>query len=753
MDYLTYDGWKITFRGMKKEREKSVPTLLCIGNGCLGIRGCVPETEGWAKKGMFAAGFYDKLPRPEVDFDSFTPFLRAWSYEEETKKYHLEEALVNCPDVLYGYFASGGERFVADEERMEDVVRTLDMRSGEVVFSIPVRTESGKRGIVTRRRFASMERPEAVFEECCFESLNFDGGITYCASVDTDTKNFNISGIYQDAAAPKDHAYYRLYDVLEQEEKDLCTVVRGRCNGYKLYMAGTVESSDRSGVIRAGERAVYVRKNVVLCDSIRKADKRMTLDCLKQIAGLSYGEALRENNAARRRIWEVCDIGIKGDLRMQTGIRHNLYLLNLSLCEMSDRVSVGAKGLTGEGYRGMVFWDTDIHMFPFFLYTRPDKARNIVSFRYRTLPGARAKAEKYGGRGASFPWETGISGYEECEGFLKLITHQLHITADVAYAAGKYMQATEDENFYTEKGAELLIETARFWIGKGRMEDGKFVIPQASGPDELHLESDNNAYVMNMAKHNLELAKQAMEKLKASCPGKWEKLREKIGLTEEEEEKISVCGSCICTMKGKDGLYEQCEGFFELEDRIVYENDPAVVPADTQTVKQADTLMCLYLLPELADQRELLVNWNYYEPRTTHTSSLSYGVHGILAAKLGLKEKARYYLDKSMGLDLFETASNCEDGAHLAAAGMSWSAVICGIAGVAFEEEGIGLTPSLPENWEALQFSLVYRGSRMDFEITHEKIGILNRGESESDAVVRYRERTYRISKGESLCL
>lgn len=753
MDNLTYDGWKITFRGAGEAREKSIPTLLCIGNGCLGIRGCVPETEGWAKKGMFAAGFYDKLPRPEVDFDSFTPFLRAWSYEEETKKYHLEEALVNCPDVLYGYFASGGERFVADEERMEDVVRTLDMRSGEVVFSIPVRTESGKRGLVTRRRFVSMERPEAVFEECCFESLNFDGGIIYCASVDTDTKNFNISGIYQDAASPKDHAYYRLYDVLEQEEKDLCTVVRGRCNGYKLYMAGTVESSDRSGVIRAGERAVYVRKSVVLCDSIRKADKRMTLDCLKQIAGLSYGEALKENNAARRRIWEVCDIGIKGDLRMQTGIRHNLYLLNLSLCGVSDRVSVGAKGLTGEGYRGMVFWDTDIHMFPFFLYTRPDKACNIVSFRYWTLPGARAKAEKYGGKGASFPWETGISGYEECEGFLKLITHQLHITADVAYAAGKYMQATEDEDFYTEKGAELLIETARFWIGKGRMEAGKFVIPQASGPDELHLESDNNAYVMNMAKHNLELAKQAMEKLKVSCPEKWEKLREKIGLTEEEEEKISVCGSCTCTMKGKDGLYEQCEGFFELEDRIVYENDPAVVPADTQTVKQADTLMCLYLLPELSDRRELLVNWNYYEPRTTHTSSLSYGVHGILAAKLGLKEKARYYLDKSMGLDLFETASNCEDGAHLAAAGMSWSAVICGIAGVAFEEEGISLTPSLPENWEVLQFSLVYRGSRMDFEITHEKIGILNRGESESDAVVRYRERTYRIAKGESLCL
>lgn len=752
-EYLTYDGWRITFRGAKEERERSIPTLLCIGNGSIGIRGCVPETEGWARKGMFVAGFFDKLPRPEVDFDSFTPFLKAWSYEEETKKYHLEEALVNCPDVLYGYFESEGERFWADEEKLGDVIRTLDMRTGEVSFFLPVRTDSGKKGIVTRRRFVSMERQEAVFEECCFESINFEGGITYCAGVDTNTKNDNISGIYQDAAFPKDRADHCLYDVLEQDEKDLCAVVRGRCNGYKLYIAGTVEGADSQREISVGERVVYVRKSIVLCDSIRKADKGMAFACLEKTAGISYQEALAKNADSRRRIWDVCDIGIKGDLRTQTGIRHNLYLLNLSFCGMSDRVSVAAKGLTGEGYRGMVFWDTDIHMFPFFLYTRPNEARNIVSFRYRTLPGAKAKAEKYGGKGASFPWETGISGYEECEGFLKLITHQLHITADVAYAVGKYMQAAEDEEFYIQEGAELLIETARFWIGKGHMEDGEFVIPHASGPDELHLESDNNAYVMNMAKHNLELAKQAIERMKSFYPKKWEELIKKTGLTEEEAEKIGEYGSRIRTMKGKDGLYEQCEGFFALEDRIVYENDPAIVPADTQTVKQADTLMCLYLLPELADHRELLMNWNYYEPRTTHTSSLSYGVHGILAAKLGLEEKARYYLDKSMGLDLFAQTSNCEDGAHLAAAGMSWSAIICGIAGAAFEKEGICLSPSLPKGWEALQFSLVYRGSRMEIEITHEKIKVYNHRESEKEAVVRYRDHTYRIEAGEKICL
>lgn len=768
MDYLTYDGWKITFQGGKEEREKSVPTLLCIGNGSLGIRGTVPETEQWAGKGTFAAGFFDKLPRPEVDFDSFTPFLKAWSYEEETKKYHLEEALVNCPDVLCGYFESEGERFLAEEEKKEDIVRTLDMRSGEVFFSVPVRTASGRRGVVTRRRFVSMERQEAIFEECSFESLNFEGAVTYHAWVDTDTKNFNISGIYQDAAPPESHAYYRLYDVLEQEEKDLYTVVRGRCNGYKLYIAGAVQGTGRQQAAgreepeKAQERAEklpiggkmsIVRKCVVLCDRIQPADKNRVLGCLREIEGLSYEEALAENSKSRREIWEVCDIGIEGDLRMQTGIRHNLYLLNLSFCDRSDQVSVAAKGLTGEGYRGMVFWDTDIHMLPFFLYTRPDKARNLVSFRYQTLAGARAKAAKYGGKGASFPWETGISGYEECEGFLKLITHQLHITADVAYAVGKYVEATGDEAFYVEEAAELFLETARFWIGRGHMENGKFCISQASGPDELHLESDNNAYLLNMVGHNLELADRAAEKLESCCPERWETLREKIKLTEEERAKIREYKDCINTMKGERGLYEQCEGFFTLEDRIVYENDPEIVPADTQTVKQADTLMCLYLLPHLANQAELLENWNYYEPRTTHTSSLSYGVHGILASKLGLAEKARYYLDRSMGLDLFEESSHCEDGAHLAAAGMSWSAVICGIAGVAFEEEGISLSPSLPENWEALTFSLAYQGSRMAFEITREKVRIYNRGDAEKEAVIRYQGRAYRIGEGETVYL
>lgn len=753
MEYLRYDGWTVTFTGIPEEKETSIPTLLCMGNGTIGIRGTVPELEDREQKGMFAAGFFDKLPRPELDYKFFNPFLKSWSYEEETKKYHLEEALVNCPDILAGYFEIDSERFFLDNEKKEQLIRSLDMKTGEIVFYIPVRTESGKKGLLTRRRFVSMKQHETVFEKCTLESTDFEGKVTYCAYTDTGTKNFNISGIYQDAAKEKDQAYYALYDVLEEEEEDLYTVIRGRCSGYKLYMAGSVQAEENGGMIRTGEKVSVVRRAAVLCDRIRAVGKEKLLESLREAERLSYEDALEESRKEWERIWEASDISIEGDIRTQTGIRHNLYLLNISLCRESDKVSVAAKGLTGEGYRGMVFWDTDIHMFPFFLYTQPDVARNIVSFRFRTLDGARAKAKKYGCRGASYPWETGTSGYEECEGFLKLITHQLHITADVAYAVGKYLQAVQDEEFGREEATEIFLETARFWISRGQMKDGKFCISQASGPDELHLESDDNAYVMNMVRHNLELAEEAAGKLREENPEKWEELVQKIGVTEEEISLISQYKNCIMTMKGQNGLYEQCKGFFNLEDRIVYENDPYIVPANTQTIKQADTIMLLYLLPELANKKELLENWNYYEPRTTHTSSLSYGVHGIIASKLGLTEKAEYYLDKSMGLDLFQPSSSCKDGAHLAAAGMSWSAVVNGIAGVEFKKEGISLDPSLPKDWEKLKLTLSYQGRVIPLEIGQKTIKVGNKNTSNGILTVSFQGTEYRIGKGEELCL
>ena len=752
MDYLKYDGWKIRFEGFPEEKDASVPTLLSIGNGSVGMRGTVPELESREEKGVYAAGFFDRLPRPDLDYNSFSPFYKAWTYKEKTKRYQLEEALVNCPDILAGYFEADGERFDLDVDDINEMTRELDMRTGEAVFTIPVRTRSGKKAVVRRRRFISMKRQEAYFESASLKSKNFSGEVSYHPYIDIHTANFNLSGVYKDIFSKEEGFYYTLYDLAEREDKDFYTVVRGRCFGYKLYITGCMNGQIQNAGVQPGETVSVRRSGIVMCDRIQPVDKTVVMDKTDQIRDMSYDDALAENRAAWNELWDACDIRIDGDLKTQTGIRHNLYLLNISFCRISDKASVAAKGLTGEGYRGMVFWDTDIHMFPFYLYTQPEAARNIVSFRYQTLDGARKKAEEYGCRGASYPWETGTTGNEECESFLMLITNQIHITSDVAYAAAKYLQAVNDEAFYLEEAAEIFIETARFWISRGKMIDGKFCILHACGPDELHIDSDDNAYVMNMARYNLDLAADAISTLQADHPDKWKEIETKIGITEEEIRKISEYRACIKTMKGENGLFEQCEGYFSLIDKTVGGDDPELIPAQTQTLKQADLLMLLYLLPELVTKEELLANWDYYEPRTTHTSSLSFGVHGILASHLGLKEKAEYYLNRSMGLDLFEPKSNCEDGAHLAAAGMSWSAVVNGIGGISFEEDGISLSPVLPEKWSRLSFRLNYQGKKLGFVFGTDGFEVTNDITSSDTAAVYYRGQKYLIARGEHIC-
>ena len=369
----------------------------------------------------------------------------------------------------------------------------------------------------------------------------------------------------------------------------------------------------------------------------------------------------------------------------------------------------------------MVFWDTDIQMAPFYLYTQPDIAGNLVSFRVRTLDGAREKAARYGQKGASYPWETGCSGREECESFLKLLTHQLHITADVAYTAGRYLHTCGNRELRWQI-TPLILDTARFWLSKGFERDGQWNIPSACGPDELHLECNNSAYVNNLAAHNLTLAWNAASELSREDPQRFQTLLRKLGMNRAELLLLDQFHNRVRTMQNLNGVFEQCEGFFQLEDRIVYEDSPYDVPADTQTVKQADVLMLLFLLPSLADPDTLRANWDYYEPRTTHTSSLSYGVHGILATRLGLKDKARYYLDKSLDIDLYDQTGGCQDGAHLAAAGMSWSAVISGMCGVQLNEEILSLSPSLPENWTRVHFILHWMGRVVETEITQHQM-------------------------------
>lgn len=760
MSKLNLSEWKITFTGIGDEKkEASIPTLLAIGNGRLGIRGTTPELCQEHTSGTFIAGFFDQLPRPELDPDTFTPFLVSWSHMDLVRGYHLEAALVNAPDPLDGYYSAEGERFVFDRAEGDSCIRTLNMRNGEFTEELPLVSESGKKARLTRRRFADMQQENIVREKCTFVPLNFSGDVTYHARINADVANTNISGIYLGSTTPEDRAYLRLFDVVRHNASDgVYMQIRGRVDGMFAHLYSGLQQpvqqkkTEEVCVLHVAEGAPTEISRVALieCDTIPARGAAREL--FRQAREVSYDEAMAGSRQVWEALWNDSDIQIEGNVTRQAGIRHSIYHLLIAGCRSSDRVSVAAKGLCGEGYRGMVFWDTDIHMHPFYTFTQPQVAKNIVSFRYNTLDGAREKAKRYGNKGASYPWETGISGREECESFLKLLTHQLHITADVVYAISRYLDASDDREFYFEKAAEVYIETARFWVSKGVERDGKFGILQASGPDELHLECDNNAYINNMAAYNLSLAAKAIEDYRRERPRQWQALQERIGLTEEEIAAIFKYKDCMRSMKNAAGVYEQYEGFFDLRDEIVFEDNEYLVPADTQTVKQADVLMLLYLLPWLTDEKELQANWDYYEPRTTHTSSLSYGVHGILAAQLGLKEKADYYLDRSLGIDLMNEAGSCPDGAHLAANGMSWSAIVNGIAGVTFDRGTVKVDPRVKEGWDGLSFKLKYRGSDLKFLLKDHQVQITNLDHAAGAAALVVGGEAITLRAGETVC-
>ena len=722
--------WKLIFSKHTSAREKTLATLLCVGNGAIGVRGALPLAgSGEDHGGILVAGFYDQLPRPELDASTFNQFLISWSHLDKVEGYHKEACLIQCPDFLHGEWYAGDELLNLSAATLENVSRSLDLRTGEFAAQMTLKTATGKEVQLHYSRFAPLHCLSSVHSRWQVTPMNFSGGLRYVAQALPTRKNDNISGIYQDTNTDEDRRFYRLYDVenLEAQGENLLRMkVRGRVDGMIGHFAlrVTAAKANKHSVQAVDEETLLLETafDAAQGEPIELwhtgyfeagvAAERGAMDRAIHCAE-SYDAALEKSMALWQARWQECDVEIEGDDRLALAIRHSIFSLLIAAHPQSDAVSVAAKGLSGEGYRGMVFWDTDIHMLPFYLYTQPNIAEKIVRFRQRTLPGARDKAKMMDCRGASYPWETGYSGAEECESFLKLLTHQLHITADVVHAMWLYYEATKDAAFYAEVLCPAALETALFWLDKGREFEGGFGIPDASGPDELHLEVNNSAYVNNLVDFTFGLVAAAERTLKKSDPELWTRLLADAGLSEADVRRIAELAGRVKTQKGENGLIEQFDGYFALRDDIVYEDDEYHVPSDTQTVKQADVMMLLYLLPDLCNREELMVNWQYYEPRTTHTSSLSLGVHGILAIRLGLLEKAAEYLERSLGIDLLSDTARADDGAHLAAYGMSWCTLVFGYGGIALGENGISVSPMLPKGWEKLTFRFQWRGAKL----------------------------------------
>jgi alpha,alpha-trehalose phosphorylase len=411
-------------------------------------------------------------------------------------------------------------------------------------------------------------------------------------------------------------------------------------------------------------------------------------------------------------------------------IRWNLFQL-LQASERVEGHGIGARGLTGDSYEGHYFWDTEIYVLPFLIYTNPQMARALLKHRYDMLNKARVRAKELGHRGATFPWRT-ING-DEASAYYAAGTAQYHINADIAYALRKYVEVTGDEEFLWRYGAEILVETARLWCDLGFFSERKggcFCINGVTGPDEYTALVNNNYFTNLMARENLRYGAHTVHHLERTRPDAFQKLVRITGLVNSEPAAWGEAAERMhLPYDERLRVHPQDDDFLQLEKW-----DFAGTPEDhyplllhyhplnlyrSQVVKQADTVLAMFLLAEQFTAEEKKRNFDYYDPLTTHDSSLSVCVQSIVANEIGYRRKAMRYFNFAAVMDLSDVGGNMMHGAHIASIGGTWMALVYGFAGMRDEGGRISFRPRLPDGWDRLAFCLSVRGRRLRVEIDH----------------------------------
>jgi trehalose/maltose hydrolase-like predicted phosphorylase len=458
---------------------------------------------------------------------------------------------------------------------------------------------------------------------------------------------------------------------------------------------------------------------------------------LDQARRIGWRGVLAAHEAAWANRWQSSDIAVDGDPAAQHALRFAIYHLNSAANPDDERVSIGARALTGEDYRGHVFWDTDIFLLPFYALTWPEAARSLLMYRFHTLDGARSKAAGMGWRGALYAWESADTGAEATPAQvvapdLRIVDvlcgkQEQHISADVAYAVWQYWLATGDETFLCGAGAEIILETARFWASRAALEsDGHCHIRGVIGPDEYHEGIDDSAYTNVMAAWNLRCALDVAALLGERWPACWAQLSGRLDLTGSELKQWRDVADRMATgFDPRTGMFEQFAGYFALEDIDPRRYAERPMPIDivlgkertqrSQLVKQADVVALLGLLPEAFPPGADQANFRYYEPRCCHGSSLSPAMHGLVAARLGDTGMALRYMRQAASIDLGDTGGVTDRGVHIAALGGIWMLVVFGFAGVSLRNDSLAIDPVLPAAWRSLTFPLHWRRRRIRF--------------------------------------
>ena len=719
--------WSITDTAFSPATARAYEGLFTQGSGYLHARGSIEEHFTDSPQDTT----YLRLPG-NVTAEKFPSTHAKWGvYVPGVFGRHptLDREMVNLPFFWLLIPTVDGERLEMTRSSLSGYARTLNLRNGVLSRSFRWATRSGTNVTVAFERFIDAARPHLAVQRMTLEA-DRDIALRIETGIDTDIRT---SGY--------DHLTGRELASLGTDGLTCCVTTDG---GAQVRLASRVapsplswqyETRGRQGVLRAehalpaGMRLLVERHTVV--STSRDLSTFVPEAELASSLAAGYEALATENDRFWADRWRRCDVGIEGDDKSQQALRCSLYHLLRCHVPGDSRVAIDAKGYAGDAYFGRFFWDTEMYMLPFYLYTDPERARTLVDFRVQSLDGARANATAYGYSGARYPWESDPEGYERCPNW-QYRDHEIHITGDVVYAFAHYDKACPRAGFLAGKAAEVVVETARYWLGRIDYRDGETTpsLLGVMGPDEYAPITGNNAYTNRGAAFALELASGDIGRAG--------------GATEAERAAFRAAASALPILRTRGGeLILQCEEFERLTDPHFdtlwkdrtkgYANNVSQERLyRSKAMKQADVLMLMMLFPNEFSDAEVRTAWDYYLPHTTHDSSLSAGAHAIMACRLGYDDEAWRFWNRTIGYDLDIPHGGAAEGIHIANAAASWMVAVLGFAGLgtAMETDELTLRPALPQPWKRLSFPLVWKGTPLYIDLSGDTATIVNRGDA-----------------------
>ncbi len=752
--------WKLIEKHYDPKTLGKMETLYALSNGYIGMRGCFEEGDPVSQSGTFINGFYESWPIV---------------YPEEAYGFaKIGQTMIHVPDSSIIKLYVDDEAFYLPTANLCSYERSLDLQTGVLNREIIWETPAGKKISIKSQRLVSFKHrhlaaiayevtvidndaPIEIVSKIHYESYGADNSQPANYGDPRQTKEFSKRVLLPRMGSAKAG---RVLLAHETHSSGL-TLATGMDHTFACDSSFSIDSeyqADSGEVIFSinAQAGIPVRltKYMTYHTSQRSSPQEMCTRAVRTLdrAVVQSFEALKSSQRAYLDdFWSRSDIHIEAELptesptklaqqsatksdgvirknTVQLAIRFNLFHI-LQATSRTDGLGLPAKGLTGQGYEGHYFWDTEIYVLPFLTYTNPQLAQNLLQFRYGLLDKARERAKAVSQKGALFPWRT-ING-EEASAYYEAGTAQYHINADIMFGLKKYVEVTGDRTFLYEKGAEMLIETARLWHDLGffsAQENGQFCIHGVTGPDEYNTVVNDNLYTNFMAQENLYYAASTLGELKAKQPGRFQELADKTGLKASEmQDWQQAADKMYIPFNEKLDIHLQHDGFSD-EQHWDFENTPAdqyplllhfhpLFIYRHQVIKQADLVLAMFLLGDKFSLAQKQKNFDYYDPLTTGDSSLSACIQSIVASEVGHVELATAYALDAMLVDLENLSGNAQDGCHIASMGGSWMTLVYGFSGLRDYDGKISFNPKIPDWIKRLQFFLTVQGQLLSVEL------------------------------------